>query len=676
MSLLPFLAVALGAGCLSLLTRRAARASAVFGLAGLVAAGGLAALVRPEEPFRIAGGAIAGSEFARLFLVLGSVGGLLLAVVALATTWPRSLPGATLVGLGAAGFALGVVDPGTAVAAATSGAVVSVLVTVFGPPSQRRILVAARELRALVVAGVLGLVAAGAAAGPVAAARIDPAILGLAYLGFASAVAIRFGAIPFHLWAARVAEAAPEVGLPLIMAWGPAAFAVVGLAWVDASVAPSGASLIVERGLIVAIGAASIALGTVAAFLHDDIEHVVGYSIVADGGIALLGLGALDQAAWGPTRMWLLALVVTKTAFAAWAAAMRATFGTGRIDELRGWASRAPVLGLALVAIVLASVGWPGMAAFAARGTLVGLVLDAPLSSLLLAFALSAILYYGRLAVIGLLRPGPLVAAAGSRPRPATIGVKKAPDPAAGNPTHRLAFAGEPGRRRRGRRAGPVRVGRRSLGRWPERARRRRRAGAGIQPGRIARCLRGPSWFWQPGAVRLASGHRHSPAIGERAQLGPHCADTVSSALGAVGLAAAVRDHASAGLRLTSAPGGLAFGGRPPFGRGSVAGQSGGASAQRSMSRSYSSSSSALNHKASSAAAVSGASDAWIRFCAVSTAKSPRIVPAAASWGRVAPTIERTTAMALGPSNAAATSGPEVMKSTRPRKKGFSRWTA
>ena len=420
MSLLPFLAVALGTGCLSLLTRRAPRASAIVGFVGLAAAAGLAALVRAEEPFHIAGGAIAGSDFARLFLVLGSAGGLLLAVVALATTWPRSLPGATLVGLGAAGFALGVVDSGTAVAAATSGAVVGVLVTVFGPPNQRRVLVAARELRALVVAGVLGLVAAGATAGPEAAARIDPAILGLAYLGFASAVAIRFGAIPFHLWAARVAEAAPEVGLPLIMAWGPAAFAVVGLAWVNTSVAPSGASLIVERGLIVVIGVASIALGTVAAFLHDDIEHVVGYSIVADGGIALLGLGALDQAAWGPTRMWLLALVVTKTAFAAWAAAVRATFGTGRIDELRGWAGRAPVLGLALVAIVLASVGWPGMAAFAARGTLVGLVLEAPLSSLLLAFALSAILYYGRLAVVGLLRPGPLVAAAGSRPRSAT----------------------------------------------------------------------------------------------------------------------------------------------------------------------------------------------------------------------------------------------------------------
>ena len=60
-------------------------------------------------------------------------------------------------------------------------------------------------------------------------------------------------------------------------------------------------------------------------------------------------------------------------------------------------------------------------------------------------------------------------------------------------------------------------------------------------------------------------------------------------------------------------------------------------------------------------------------FCAVSSAKSPRIVPGAASCGRVAPLIARTTAMAFGPSSASATSGPEMMNSTSPAKNGFSR---
>ena len=65
--------------------------------------------------------------------------------------------------------------------------------------------------------------------------------------------------------------------------------------------------------------------------------------------------------------MWILAYVVTRSAFAAWAAALRATFGTGRIPELRGWALRAPVLGVAFGVIVVAGIGLPGFAAFDAR---------------------------------------------------------------------------------------------------------------------------------------------------------------------------------------------------------------------------------------------------------------------------------------------------------------------
>ena len=406
MSLVPFLVIAFGAGALSLLTRQYPRSSGAVGLVGLALAGIAAGWIRDETPLRIAGGALAGTDFARLFLGLGCLAGLLLAVVALATDWPRSFPGATLIGLGAAGLALGAADAATAVAAATGGAVVGILVTVVGAASERGLVVAARELRAVVVAGTLGLAAAAVVAGPLGGLRVDAAILGIAYLSFALAVAIRLGAIPFHLWAARVADAAPEVGLPLVMAWGPAAFAVVALAWIDAAVAPLGEPLGGERGLVAVIGLASLVLGTAAAILHDDLEHVVGYSIVADAGIALLGLAALQPEAWAPTRTWLLAFVVAKSAFAAWAGAIRGTYGTRRLSQLRGWGRRSPLLFLALLAIAVAGIGWPGLAAFAARGSLVGLVLDGPLAVLALTAALAGVVIYGRVLVVGLRGPG------------------------------------------------------------------------------------------------------------------------------------------------------------------------------------------------------------------------------------------------------------------------------
>lgn len=420
-SLLPFLLVTFTVGGLSLLTRPYERWSAAFGFVGLVLAIVTATLIGPGDSFVVAGGAISGTEFARLFLMIGSVAGLLLCLVALTPSLPSTLPGATLVGLGGAGLALGVVDAGTAVAAATAGAVVGILLTLIRPVSQHGLIVAARELRALVVAGALGLAATAAVAGPLAAVRLNPELIGLAYLAFAVAVAIRLGAVPFHLWAARVADAAPEVGLPLIMAWGPAAFAAVALTWSDGAVAPLGQSLGLERGMIVLIGAISIGLGTAAAAAHDDLEHVVGYSIVADAGIILLGIAVFDPAAWEPTRIWILAFVAGKSAFAAWAAAMRATFGTHRLRELRGWARRAPILALALVAIVVAGVGFPGMAVFGARLSLITLAVDGPLASAVLAAALGSVLYYGRLFVTGLLPSGPAVLAGTEGRAPALI---------------------------------------------------------------------------------------------------------------------------------------------------------------------------------------------------------------------------------------------------------------
>ncbi len=57
-------------------------------------------------------------------------------------------------------------------------------------------------------------------------------------------------------------------------------------------------------------------------------------------------------------------------------------------------------------------------------------------------------------------------------------------------------------------------------------------------------------------------------------------------------------------------------------------------------------------------------------FSLSTSAKSPRIVPGAESSGFVAPIIVRTVAIALGPSSASATSGPEVMKSTSSPKNG------
>jgi hypothetical protein len=248
---------------------------------------------------------------------------------------------------------------------------------------------------------------------PLGPLALEPVVFGFAYLAVALAAAIRFGAIPFHFWAARLAGSAPEIALPLLLAWAPAAFAVVALAWVDRSIAPLLIPLEIERGLVVGIGALSIVLGAGAAWFRDDLEHVVGYSIVQDAGFIILGLAVLTPDAWQPTRSWILVFVVVKTAFAAWAVAVRIRFGTRRIAELGGWARRSPVLGLGLLLIAVATIGVPGLLAWDVRGRLIELtVTEGPMRLFVTLGGLASLLYYGRLAVTGLRAPIPAVARA------------------------------------------------------------------------------------------------------------------------------------------------------------------------------------------------------------------------------------------------------------------------
>jgi NADH:ubiquinone oxidoreductase subunit 2 (subunit N) len=417
-SVLPFLVVAAISGTASLLIRAHRGWSTLFAVAGLGLMVATAASMDPAAAIRIGGTVLASSEWLRLYALLGSVVGLLLVAVDASAMHEPDVPGVVVVGIGAAVLALALPDPGIAVVAATAGGLAGILVAAPVGATARAAFVGVRELRALAVAGALAIIATAWLARPTDDLVAVPAVFGLAYLAFAIAVAIRFGAIPFHLWAARVADAAPGVALPLLMAWGPAAFAAVALVWVDQSVAPLALPLGNERSLIATIGAVGVVLGLVAAWIQEDLEHVVGYTIAADAGFVVLALAGLDPAVWEPSRIWLLVFVVGRSAFAAWVVAIHGGFGTRRLPELAGWARRAPGLALALAVIGLAAVGWPGMVAWQARSALAHLALPDVLALLVTIAPIALVAIYGRILWVGV---GPLGDAVrdgrGERPR-------------------------------------------------------------------------------------------------------------------------------------------------------------------------------------------------------------------------------------------------------------------
>lgn len=409
MSLVAFIVVTFAFTGLALVLRARAAVSTGIGLVGLAVAVVAAIAITPGQVVVVGDGAIVATAYVRLFLILGAVVGLGLAVAGVAGGSRRDAPAVTLCLLGTAGLTLGVVDPRAAVLAATAGGLFGILVTLVPSGGRAGATVGIRETRAVVVAGGLAIAATAWSGRDLSQLTALPVVFGLAYLAFALAVALRFGAIPFHLWAARLADVVPETALPMLTAFAPAALAVVAVTWTGASVAPLAVDLGPERAIVVAIAIASIVLAAIAACVQDDIEHVLGYSIMGDAGVIVLALAALGPEAWAPARMWILAFVVARSAFAAWAAGVRTGFWTGRVADLRGWALRSPILAIAFVLVVIASVGIPGFASFDARRSLANLALPGPLATVMSIAMLAPIAYYGRLLAIGLSRPDRVV---------------------------------------------------------------------------------------------------------------------------------------------------------------------------------------------------------------------------------------------------------------------------
>lgn len=405
MSLAVYLVATFGFATASWAARRQTELSTAIGVGGLLVAAIAAIAIDPSETVIIGTSAVATTGYLRTFLILGSLVGLGLVVAGLAGRTRHDLPAVTLATLGLGALTLGLTDPRLAVIAGTTGGLCGALLTVGRDGDRAGATIGIRDVRAVVVAGALAIAASAWIGRDLSQLDAPPVVFGLAYLALAIAVAIRFGAIPFHLWAARLTDAVPEAALPVVTVLAAAPFAIVGLGWADTTIAPLLVDLGAERGVILAIAVASIVLAALAALVQDDLEHVVGYSIVGDAGVALLAIVALDPAAWAPARTWILALVVTRSAFAAWAGGLRVVFGTGRIIELRGWVIRSPLLAAAFGLIVVAALGFPGLAAFEARGTLVDLAVDGPMAALVLLGTFAPLAYYGRLLSVGLGRP-------------------------------------------------------------------------------------------------------------------------------------------------------------------------------------------------------------------------------------------------------------------------------
>ena len=426
MTLLLLISVALATGFTTMLVGDLPRrVSLLIGLAGSLAVLAIAYALPSEESVVIGDIAIVVTPVIRAMTVAWSATVAVLGLIELGVGGRPTVVGPSLLGLAVAAMALATRDAASSVAALAAGSVAGVVIPglhgwLEGPTPGR---LATTQRGALAVLGsaliaLLAIAWGASPAGPLGGAigtDLTPAsrtAIGLALLVMVVAVAIRSGMIPAHVWAARFMEGVSPLAIPAAFAWGSAAFVLAALDWSQVALGPDAAGT-PERLLIISLGLASVVLGGLAAMFHDDIEHVLGYSILADAGVAVLAFASLEPAAAAAARNWLVASATVKTAFAAWCGVVRATYGGHRLADLGGWARHAPLLGIAFGAILLAAIGLPGMALFDARAGLISGSMPGIGSILALLVTAMPAVYFGRIALAGV---APISAAVGGGP--------------------------------------------------------------------------------------------------------------------------------------------------------------------------------------------------------------------------------------------------------------------
>ncbi len=409
MSVLVYVAVVTIAAGAAAFMRRSQEAQIRCGLVGLAFAAIAALAIEPGDGVKIGGILVVGTQFAATFLFIASVAAFLIMFLSAVSAPVDDLAATTLAVLALVAVALSVADPATAVILLVAAGFLGVVLTLGPDPTPRDVVVVAREVRVLTVAGVAAMVAVAWIASPIGRNGPPGIIFGLAYLALVLAVALRFGAIPFHLWAARLADTVSELALPLLIAWLPCALAVVALGWIDTRVAPLEIPLDGERLIVAIVAVLTLTGGAFAATVQDDVRHVAGYSMLGDAGFILLGLTILEPTGWEATRTFILVYVIAKAALAAWAAALESAFGSRHLDDLAGWARRAPLLGAGFLAIVVATIGLPSMAMWDSRAMISGEAVGGVPGTAIFIAGLAPLVYYGRILGLGLAVPGALV---------------------------------------------------------------------------------------------------------------------------------------------------------------------------------------------------------------------------------------------------------------------------
>ena len=251
-------------------------------------------------------------------------------------------------------------------------------------------------------------------------------LLLVALVMIAAGLGFKVAAVPFHLWAPDTYEGAPApaaafiasvskvasfallISISSAILWFPVTLHMTG--HVNVAVIPAGTPVPhMTYGLrsawpliLMALSAASMVLGNLAALAQISVRRLLAYSAIAHAGYILLALAYFSYSPQSATAVLYYILTYGLTiigAFSVVSVVERAT-GSDRLDSFLGLHKRNPLLAAVLLVLFLSLAGIPPLVGFWAKFNLFAAVLGVsagpvPFALVALAVALSVVsLFY------------------------------------------------------------------------------------------------------------------------------------------------------------------------------------------------------------------------------------------------------------------------------------------
>jgi len=222
----------------------------------------------------------------------------------------------------------------------------------------------------------------------------------------------KVAAVPFHMWTPDVYQGAPSAAVAF-MSVGAKVAGFAALLRIFIAALPDLAQA--WGPVIIAVSAATMIWGNVAAIAQTNIKRMLAYSSIAHAGYILMALAAaadpnVAEAAVSAALFYLFAYLFSN--LGAWSVvlAMERSEGRGlQIEDYAGLGRRRPAFALAMTIFMLSLIGVPPTVGFIGKFLVFSVTIDAGLIGLALVGVVTSLIsayYYLRVVVVMYMRSG------------------------------------------------------------------------------------------------------------------------------------------------------------------------------------------------------------------------------------------------------------------------------